>query len=334
MRRLRDALDLGDVDRLRFHVQWISFVLLVYGGRLAFALGNSLPTFGCPFTPGRGGTCYLFALQHQLNLGWKDVLGGRGIGLLVGLLTFLAFFAVLSKAWCGFVCPLGTLQDWAMRLRARLGLRPSSYRARTFARLSWVKWGLLAATLLIPLAMANSLLGLPRLSSDWSTAWCQVCPGRTLLSLAGGETGQLAVDFSSVTLLVLTALGMAFTGVVVAASFVKDRFFCLFCPMSALQHAFSRLGLLRLRKRGGGCTRCGDCHRACDMGIASIADDVVNRNMVVDDCMLCLKCVAACPEDGVLEATFAGLPVYRSTQRGFFARAQRKVNREIRSRQG
>jgi len=328
MRRLRDLLNQGDVDRLRFHVQWISFGLLVYGGQVAVALGNSLPTFACPFTPARGGTCYLFALQHQLNLGWKDVLGGRGLGLGIGLLTFLAFFVVLNKAWCGFVCPLGTLQDWAMRLRARLGLRPAAYRARTFAQLSWLKWGLLAATLVVPLAMANPLLGLPRLSSDWATAWCQVCPARTILSAAGGEAAQLAVDFSSVTLLSLTSVGMGVTGVVLVGMFVKDRFFCFFCPMSALQQTFALLGLLRLRKRGGACTRCGDCHRACDMGLTSIADEVLKADMVVDDCMLCLKCVAACPEDRVLEATLAGLPIYQSTSRGFFARAARRFPRE------
>lgn len=327
MKRLRELLNLGDVDRLRFHVQWIAFVALVYGGHFAFALGNSLPTFACPFTPGRGGTCYLFAVQHQLNLGWKDVLGGRGIGLLVGLATFAAFFAVLGKAWCGFLCPLGTLQDWLTRLRARLRWRPAAYAPGTFATLSWVKWGLLAVLLLIPLGMANSLLGLPRLSADWSTAWCQVCPGRTLLALLGGDPRQLAIDFSSPTLLVLTALGMAVTGLVLVGALVRKRFFCLFCPMLALQHVFSRISLLRLRKTGSACTRCGDCHRACDMGIVSIADDVVSRDMVVDDCTLCLKCVAACPEERCLEATFAGLPIYQSTPRGFFRREARRAAR-------
>jgi hypothetical protein len=40
--------------------------------------------------------------------------------------------------------------------------------------------------------------------------------------------------------------------------------------------------------------------------------------------MLCLKCVAACPEDGCLKASFLGLPLYESTAEGFFTRRLKK----------
>jgi ferredoxin-type protein NapH len=327
MKRARDLVNRGDVNRLRFHVQWISFAALVWGARAAIDLSSSLPSFACPFTAGRGGTCYLFALQHQLHMPWKDFLSGRGIGFAVGFATFLGLFVLLSKGWCGFVCPLGTLQDLATLLRAKLKIPYSSYSESALRRLSSVKWVLLAVVILVPLAMSNSLLGLPKLGPEWSTAWCQLCPGRTILSLFGGEGIQWAVNFSSRTTAALTGIGLAITGVAVVGAFVKKRFFCLFCPMSALQHCFSRLGLLRLRKRGEGCTRCGDCHRACDMGIHEIADDVASRFIVTENCMLCLDCVAACPEEKVLEATFLGLPIYQSTPGGFDARAERRCHR-------
>ncbi len=75
-----------------------------------------------------------------------------------------------------------------------------------------------------------------------------------------------------------------------------------------------------MRKDGAKCTRCGNCYRACDVGIRAIADDVDSKNIVKDDCMMCLECVEACPEDGALKAHFLGIPIYESTSEGFFKR--------------
>jgi len=171
-----------------------------------------------------------------------------------------------------------------------------------------------------PLGVANSLFGLPHLPHDAGTTWCQLCPARTVLPVFTGNTSELAIDFSTNTTLVLSAVGMLMLGVFLVGSFVKRRFFCLLCPMSALQHLFGRLALLRLRKDGARCTTCGNCARACDIGIPEIATDLENTNMTTSNCMLCMKCVAVCPETDCLQATFLGFPVYRATAEGFFAR--------------
>jgi polyferredoxin len=174
------------------------------------------------------------------------------------------------------------------------------------------------------MGMSNAVSGIGKLSEDFMTPYCMVCPGRTVLPIFTGDIKQLVVDFSSKTKLTLTALGMAVTGAFVVGAFAKKRFFCLFCPMSALQYIFSKIGLLRLIKDGSKCTKCGNCYRVCDVGIKEIADDVVNRNIVQDDCMMCFKCVAACPEEKCLDVRFLGMPVYRSTEKGFFKRMEGK----------
>ncbi len=56
------------------------------------------------------------------------------------------------------------------------------------------------------------------------------------------------------------------------------------------------------------------------MGIKAIADDLEHTYMVKDDCMMCLKCVEACPENDCLKASFLSLPVFTSTEEGFFKR--------------
>lgn len=328
MNRLRRFINNSDINRFRFYFQIGALGLLLYGGYLAIDITSSIPTFSCVFVENRVATCYLFPLQHQVNMPFKQYISGRGIGLLTGLMTFFLLLILLNKAWCGYICPLGTVQDWITRLRKRLKIRYSAYREDTFRRLKGVKYMLLALLILLPFGISNPLLGLPALSRDFSTVYCMICPGRTVLPLFSADISQLAIDFSSKTMTVLTAIGMAVTGVFFSRAFTKKRFFCLFCPMSALHYVFSKASLLRLIKEGSKCTRCGNCYRVCDMGIREIADDVVSRNIVKDDCMMCFKCVAACPEKGCLKMTFLGLPVYESTEEGFTRRMERKAMEE------
>jgi polyferredoxin len=328
VKRIRQFINHSDVERFRFWFQIAAFAFLLYGGYLAIDLGNSVPTFACPFADKTGGTCYLYPLQHQMSMPVKDLFGFRGVAVLTGLATFLGFFLLFNKVWCGFACPLGTIQDWISRCRQRLRIRYGRYSNGTFRVLKKIKYVLLVLLIALPLLMGNSLFGLPMLSHDFATPYCMVCPSRTLLPLFSADAGQLAIDFSSKTKMVLTALGMAVTGLFLAGAFLKKRFFCFFCPMSAFQYLFSKLALMRLAKRGEKCTRCGNCYQVCDVGIQAIADDVVSRNILKDDCMMCLKCIGSCPEEGCLELSFLGIPLYESTQEGFFRRTERKITGE------
>lgn len=323
MNSFRKKLNNSDINRFRFYFQIGAFVLLIYGGYLAINIGDQLPTFACVFEDNRGGSCYLLGLQHQMSLPFNRLFSGAGIGVLISLATFVGFFILFNKAWCGFACPLGTIQDWLTKLRRKMGMRYSSYSEPVFKRLSTIKYILLALLILIPMAIGNSLFGLPKLNHDFGVPLCMICPGRTLLPLFNGDISQLAIDFSSKTKMVFSGLGLGITGMFLAGAFAKKRFLCLFCPMSALHYIFSKASLLRLTKNGDKCTRCGNCYHVCDVGIRAIADDLDHKNIVKDDCMMCLKCVAACPEDSCLRATFLSLPVYESTAEGFFNRKMR-----------
>lgn len=321
--RLRKAVNHADIVRFRFWFQIAAFALLVYGGYFAIDLGSSLPIFSCGYNQGgRSGVCYLLPLQHQLTRPWAMLLSWAAISIATSFAFFVLWFLVLNKAWCGFICPLGALQDWITLLRQKLGIRASGYRDQQFKTLSWVKYVLLALTVLIPLAIGGGLL-----SHDWGAPFCQVCPGRMILPLFAGDTTQWQLDFSSPAAMILTTLGLGFTALLLVGGFVKKRFFCFFCPMLALQHLVSKPALLKLRKDGDKCTRCGDCYTACDMEIRSIADDVTTVDIMSDDCTLCLKCVAACPEENALHLDFVGIPIYQSTEEGFVCRMRKPLKK-------
>lgn len=319
--KIKKAVNNVNLNRFRLIFQVIAFGLLVYGGYLGVDLGNKLPTFSCVYdTSGRGGVCFLGTFQYSLNKTWQTLMGFTGIMFLVSFVTFVLWFLVFNKAWCGYICPLGTMQDWVTKLRQRLKVDYSGYTWVVRDKLKQIKWILLVLLILLPLGISNSLAGLPKFSPDMSMPFCKICPARILVPLFTGNINQFYIDFSSKTAIVMTALGMTVLGISLAGSFVKKRFFCLFCPMSALHYIFSKMALLKLQKDGSKCTRCGDCYRACDMEIREIADDVESKNIVKEDCMMCFKCVAACPEKDALEVRFLNLPIFTSTEEGFLKR--------------
>jgi ferredoxin-type protein NapH len=316
MKRIRNAINNVHLNRFRFWFQIAAFVLFVYGGYLAIDLGSRLPFFSCGYNQeGRAGVCYLLPLQHQLGRPWPVLFSAAGLSILTGLGIFFLWFIALNKGWCGFICPLGTIQDWLTALRRQMGIRYAKYSHGQFAQLTKVKYILLALMILIPLGIGGGWW-----SHDMSPPFCLICPARMILPMFTGDFSQLTIDFSSKTALVMSALGMMVTALFIVGSFVKKRFFCFLCPMSALHYLFSKPALLKLRKDGDKCTRCGDCYRVCDLEIKEIADEVNKPNIMTDDCTLCLKCVASCPEEGALKATFAGIAIFESTEAGFIRR--------------
>ncbi len=329
MKKLSTFVNNANISRFRFYIQLLSFIVLIYGGYAYISIGQNLPTFACPYNHATAGNCFLISLQHQLHNSWQNLLGFRGIALLSAIISFLLFFILLNKAWCGYICPLGTIQDWLTSLRKRLGIRFARYEESTFRKLKKVKYVVLVWLIVAPLFIANSVFGLPRLSHDFFPPFCTICPARPVLPLFTGDTSQYFIDFSSPITLTMTALGLVIVALFLVGSFVKKRFFCLFCPMSALHYLFSRLAILRLTKEGEKCTKCGNCFRVCDVNIVEIADDVTHRNIVQDDCMMCFKCVEACPEDGCLKVSVLGLPIFVSSEEGFFHRYGPLENKEI-----
>ncbi|MGE5515214.1 MAG: 4Fe-4S binding protein [Bacteroidota bacterium] len=316
MHKLKNAVNNVDFNRFRFWLQAFFFVLVIYGGYAGIELGNSMPMLSCGYnSEGRVGMCFLMPLQHELGWKWDKLFSAAAWSILTGFVAFFAWFVALNKGWCGFVCPLGTLQDWITALRRRLGIRYSRYTHGQFRQLSRVKYLLLVLAILIPLGV-----GAGWFHSDMKLPFCSICPGKMIIPLLTGNTQYFTVDFSTSAAMVMSALGMVTTGLFFVGSFVKKRFWCFFCPMSALHYLLSKPALLKLKKDGDKCTRCGDCYRVCDMEIKEIADDVVTRDIMMDDCTLCLKCVAACPETGALKVTFAGTGIFEATEQGFLKR--------------
>ena len=317
MKKIRDFINHANIKKFRFWVQLFFFIIFVYGGYFAINLGNSIPVFSCGYDREVGGMCYFLPLQHQLARPLDVLFSFASISIIIGFLTFLLWFIVFNKAWCGYACPIGTIQDWITAFRKRLGISYSTYNQPQFDKLKKIKYIMLALVFLAPIAVGSGLLG-----GEWRTAFCQICPGRVITPLFVGDTSQLSIDFSTTSAMILSSLGLVITALFFVGSFIKKRFFCFFCPMSAMHYIFSDAAVIKLKKDGDKCTKCGDCYNVCDMQIKDIADDITSDNILRDDCILCMKCVAACPEEGALHVDILNMKVFTSTKGGFTKRMQ------------
>lgn len=242
----------------------------------------------------------LAMLAHLLAS--RTFLAGSALALIVVVLTLL-----LGRAWCGWLCPLGTLLDWFPLHRWR--------RKRTEISDGWrtVKYGLLV-TILLAAALGNlTLLVLDPLTILFRTLSTAVWPAvdqvvtRVEAALYGIPVLQGAVSaFDGVVRPVVlpydpvfyryTFLYAGFFLSILGLNAAAPRFWCRnLCPLGALLGLLSKVGLVQ-REVASSCTDCGACARVCPTG--TIDPD---RAYASDpgECTMCMECSSACPVDAV-----------------------------------
>ena len=244
------------------------------------AKGVCVPGLNCYSCPGAVGACPLGSLQ--------SFLGARPFRIpyyVVGLLVF--FGALLGRAVCGFLCPMGWIQEL-------LDLVPTKKlnRFRLDKPLRKLKDLVLAAALILPFFVARTPF------------FCKyVCPSGTTAALflaAADKTvrGMLGSLFNwKLAVLIAVAVGSLFIW----------RPFCKYlCPLGALYGCFNRFALYRGSVDESACIRCGRCAAACRMGV----DPVKNINSA--ECIRCGDCAKNCP----VKAISLGFTAGKAKQKG------------------
>ncbi len=326
-----------NLSLLRKLVQIASFIFFVYGGLvtgyyLEDKISGALPALSCAYDHQGADLCTLIPFQHQMDHRLGDVIA-KGGNLMMGIMptlitlgTFLLLFVLLNKAFCGWVCPLGSFQEFLQILGQKLGLqRRESLDESLVKRIRPVKWFLLLLLVFgFPL-----LAGVGLVNHDLGDPYCKICPSRLLTSLATGDGSQLHVDTASATTLTLSILADFLFGLMIALALTLRQPFCRICPMLALHAVFRKLGLLRLVKSATPrCERCGLCAKACPMDIREIHTDMTHRNVTFEDCTLCGRCVEFCPDKDVLQLKYTVFPVFRSSPDYFKKRKKAQTSWE------
>ena len=231
-----------------------------------------VPGFNCYSCPGAVGACPLGALQNAIAAS-----GSRTPAYVLGIL--MLYGLTFGRTICGFLCPLGLLQELAHKI-------PTVKIRKSFVTriLSYLKYVILAVfVVIIPAWYALQSYPVP--------AFCKyICPEGTF----GGAIGLLSnpVNFDKFSM-----LGILFTRkflillVIVALCVFIYRAFCRFlCPLGAIYGLFARVCVIGVKVDAHKCTDCGRCVRECPMDIRSVGDH---------ECIHCGNCLNTCPTKAI-----------------------------------
>ncbi|MDI6749727.1 MAG: 4Fe-4S binding protein [Rhodocyclaceae bacterium] len=324
------------LGRIRFGVQMVMLFVTVYGSVLvgtymADKLSNALPALSCAYDQMNGGYCVLVPTQHIIHhrigealVRAQQLTFGMVLPLLMTFVSFYAFFFVIGKAFCGWVCPLGTLQEWIGKLGRRLGFGLRRLAPNDLApvkRVRPVKWLiLLGLVFLLPL-----LTGLGVTPHSLGNPYCDICPSRVATTLLTGNTQELAVRGNDAVSFTLGAIANLLIGFTIVGALALRQPFCRICPLLAFNALFQRLSPMRLVKPSR--EKCGSCHictDACPMDIPEISQQQ-GRKAYNEDCTLCGRCAEYCPQDGVIRLKWGPFALFSSNRDYYKKRVQREL---------
>ena len=204
------------------------------------------------------------------------VAGRAWVRSLAWAIPVLVVCIIIPRAFCGYVCPLGTLIDlfdWSIGRRVT--------RARPRGWWAHLKYALLAATLVA------SIFGV--LLSGFVSAIPVLTRGMQFI-FAPLQIGVLREWHLVPPIGAVQFVSIALFCAVFALSLLTPRFWCRYvCPSGAI---FSIASLLRItrRKVTAGCIECNRCVKACPFD--AIRSDFSTRDT---ECTSCQTCGGACP---------------------------------------
>jgi ferredoxin-type protein NapH len=322
--------------RVRFAVQLLMLFLTVYGSIVvghyaAEKISGALPSLSCAYDQKDAAYCILIPTQHQMHHRIGEALVKAEqltvqvvVPLLLSVASFFVFFFFIGKAFCGWVCPLGTLQELIGKLGRRFGIGLRRFDAGDLGaptRVRPVKWILLLGLVfLLPL-----LAGMGVAPHSLGNPYCDICPSRIATTLLTGSTEQLAVRTNDGFAFALGAIADALIGFTLVAALAVRLPFCRICPLLSFNSLFQRLSPLRLVKaQNERCGQCSICTQSCPMDIAEIGREH-GRKAFNEDCTLCGRCAEYCPDDGVIQLKWGPWSLFKSRRDYYKARVKAEL---------
>lgn len=230
-----------------------TFLALTLGG--VFLFGANAERW-CPL----GGVEAIYTYAQEGNMPCS--LGVSNFYILGGVLLMTL---LLRRAFCGYMCPIGTISEWIGIAGRRLKIPTPRVPPSVDRVLSLGKY-LVLALILYAAWRAGELL------------FRGYDPCYALISRHGED---------------ITVWAYVVAATIVLVSLVITVPFCRwFCPLAAVLNPISRFGLARISRDRASCASCGRCARACPMAIpVDQVDEVTSAR-----CTSCMSCVDACPD--------------------------------------
>lgn len=191
------------------------------------------------------------------------------------LLAFLSMAFVFRKAFCSWLCPVGTLSEYLWRAGRKIF-------GRNYSLPGWLDIPLRGLKYLL---LGFFLWAVTGMSAD------------AIASFMHTPYGLIAAVKMLNFFRFLSLTGLVVIGLLAIASLFVHNFWCRYlCPYGALLGLVSLASPLRIRRNAEACIDCAKCARACPSLLP------VDRLFSVRsaECTGCMACVAACPAEDAL----------------------------------
>ncbi len=239
----------------------------------------------------------------------RTFLAGSSLALITLVLALL-----FGRAWCGWVCPLGTTLDIFSLKKIRGNRLPPGEKWRSVKYVLMISiltasaFGSLTLLVLDPITLFYRVLTI----SIWPALDRSVMFFERLLYEIPFLSGPIEIIDSFLRPRILPTAPAFFQGAllfglfflaIIFLNYFAERFWCRYlCPLGGFLALVSKIALFQ-RKVGGDCKGCVLCTRACPTGT------IDPQKLYASDpseCTMCLECLEPCPRSMI---TFnPGLP--------------------------
>lgn len=235
----------------------------------------------------------------------------------------------LGRFFCGWICPLGTLNHWiseipSERLKRKGKGKINSNRYKKYQRIKYYIFLIFIAGSLVGTLQVGLLDPLPFLARSIGTV---VLPTVHTASLATvmwiksigwpplGNAAEFVYNLIAAMILpfrqmhfhTIFSLGLFFI-LVLGLNRVFTRFWCRgICPLGAMLGIFSRYAIFGLKKDEKSCSKCNLCLENCQ----GADNPEIGSKWRQAECHLCLNCQASCPEGSL---SFCFFPDHEKTK--------------------
>lgn len=198
------------------------------------------------------------------------------------LMTFAAMAFLFRKAFCSWLCPIGTISEYLWRAGKKLFRRNFHLPRWLDLPLRGLKYFLLGFFL-----WAISTMSAEGIHDFMVSPYGLIADVKMLNFFRHvGETGLIVLGIFALT------------------SVFVQNFWCRFlCPYGALLGLTSWLSPTRIRRNTEACIDCAKCAKACPSNLP--VDKLVQIRSV--ECIGCLECVAVCPAENALVMSLPSL---------------------------
>jgi len=184
---------------------------------------------------------------------------------------------LFGRAFCGWGCPMGLVEDALGRL-PKPGRKFQVAWRRLDPILKWLKWPVLA---LVVWAVFTY-----NYQPD-HRAWEYVVRSQSVFNI---QSYQLAWGLGGGAYKLRFALLM----VALIGGLIVSRFWCRYlCPLGALLSVFNKFSIFALHRDKTTCTNCGKYPREC----------IQHTHPETSDCVMCGDCAQGCPSKAITFGT-------------------------------